>query len=120
MEIEPTRTGTHAPRWVIIVAGLAAPVFAWIALRLTWRSCTVLNPLGQPWPEPWEDVGVVTFAALALIMVAVIISGFRLPSTRATSAVVLALVVSSSVPVLFTVFISVFGDQSLETCVRWR
>jgi hypothetical protein len=97
------------------LAGLA-PICLVVFLRLSIRTCVVLNTLGLPWPEPWREIahwgaGLVWLASTVLLIVAV--------ARPALQPVGVAMWVWSgviSIPASIFFFFTLYGDP-LPGCV---
>jgi hypothetical protein len=99
-----------------VLAGLA-PISAVIFLRLSWKVCIVLNPLGLPWAEPWREIahwgaGAIWAASTVMLVIALI-----RPSLRRAGIAMLVWSAAIAIPTFFLYFLTVYGDPGID-CIR--
>lgn len=100
---------------ILIILGVLAPIAVFLAVRVP-MGCSVINPLGLPWPAPTNAIVaslVVAFAALIAV-----VRGFFHQSTRVVSIVFVGLWLAQVPAIFFLVFITIYGDPGPTCFVR--
>jgi hypothetical protein len=114
----PISRGLAALRHLIVGAGVLAPVAVVLALRLSSKTCTVMNPLWLPWdPHVHSTVQVASIAIIAIAAVGIIV-GYAIPSLRRMSNTLLIYGAISTVGVMVLLFAAYYGDPG-PNCVPY-
>jgi hypothetical protein len=100
----------------IPIFGIVAPFAAFLTIRIPF-GCSVLNPLDLPWPPIIEIPVRIVCLAVVLMALVLVMSGFTKRGQRIASAIVLASWVVWFPIVIVVVFITVWGDPGVGTCV---
>lgn len=111
-----------ASRWTaplrVLIVGLAliAPIVVVIGLRLMFRTCLILNPLGLPWPEPMRTAVHVLCLLVFLASTAGIVFGFVKRDLRPAAIVAAIYSALAVIPGFIVSFALVYGDPG-PNCV---
>jgi hypothetical protein len=105
-----------AARTLIAVLGFLAPIAVLVFLRLWIKSCTGFNYLQLPWDDGIANAVRIAAVVVWLSSTALIVVGTRRSELRSASIFMIAWSGVACIPVMFLLFLSVYGDPAAN-CV---
>jgi hypothetical protein len=110
----------RGPLWVgnalVGLLAVLSPIAAFVAIRIGLvRSCTGIDLLGLPWHPAVSTIVMMIAALIVAASFASLIVGYRTRGMRGVAAAATVYGVVSILPVMFFLFLSVYGDPG-PTC----
>jgi hypothetical protein len=109
----PPRSRTYVAQATVLGILVAlAPIAVVLFIRLSIRTCVVLNVLGLPWAEPWRGIAHGASGAMWLAATVLLIIALVRPRLRRAGIAMLIWSGVSVIPAFFLLFLIVYGDPA--------
>jgi hypothetical protein len=96
----------------------ATPMSVVLFFRFQYPGCVGFNFFGVPWAEPWQTIAQFVAVAVVAGTVALTVLSVVIRRLRWVGAVVVAWLLSATVPTFLVFFLSTYGDPGPGCIVR--